>query len=224
MKVAFGRFVFDSETRELLESGRRVRLSPKAFDLLRLLLERRPNVVSKIEIHDRIWPGAFVGDANLSVVVAEIRQVLGDDSKDAEFVRTVHRVGYAFSGAVAEHSSVPASSRPVTLKAWLVWNDRSLPLIEGENVVGRDPRCGVWLDASGVSRRHARIDVAAGQASIEDLQSSNGTFVKGRRITAPRTLADGDEIELGAAAVTFRVWSDEGAKTERIARGRRQES
>jgi DNA-binding winged helix-turn-helix (wHTH) protein len=221
MKVTFGSFVFDSETRELLEGGGRVHVSPKAFDLLRLLLERRPNVVSKIEIHDRIWPGAFVGDANLSVVVAEIRQVLGDDSKDAQFIRTVHRVGYAFCGPVTERPTALVSTRSAAHKCWLVWNGRSLALIQGDNIVGRDPRCDVWLDASGVSRRHALIAVAADQVSIEDLQSSNGTFVRGRRLTAPHALVDGDEIELGAAAVTFRVWSDEGAKTERIARGRR---
>jgi DNA-binding winged helix-turn-helix (wHTH) protein len=221
MRVAFGSFVFDSETRELLEDGRRVHVSPKAFDLLRLLLDRRPNVVSKTEIHDRVWPGAFVGDANLSVVVAEIRQLLRDDSKEARFIRTVHRAGYAFSGPVVDQPVDRGVTRRAGPRCWLVWNDRSLALIEGENVVGRDPRCDVWLDASGVSRRHARIGVTADQVSIEDLQSSNGTFVKGRRLTAPHTLADGDEIELGAATLTLRIWSDEGAKTERIARGRR---
>jgi len=221
MRVAFGTFVFDSETRELLEGGRRVRISPKAFDLLRLLLDRRPNVVSKTEIHDRVWTGAFVGDANLSVVVAEIRQVLHDDSREARFIRTVHRVGYAFSGPVAEQPAAGAVVRSAGYKCWLVWNDQTLALIEGENIAGRDPRCNVWVDASGVSRRHARISVEPDQVSIEDLQSSNGTFVGGRKLTAVRALADGDTIELGAAALTFRLWSDEGVKTERIARGRR---
>jgi DNA-binding winged helix-turn-helix (wHTH) protein len=220
VKVAFGSFVFDSDTRELLEQGRRVRISPKAFDLLRLLLERRPAVVSKAEIHDRVWSGAFVGDANLSVVIAEIRQVLKDDSREATFIRTVHRVGYAFSGPVSEQPS-EKPGRASGYRCWLVWNDQTLTLLEGENIVGRDPRCGIWIDASGVSRRHARIAVGLDQASIEDLQSSNGTFVKGRRIEAPCSLADGDHIELGTAALTFRLWSDEGAKTERIARGRR---
>jgi DNA-binding winged helix-turn-helix (wHTH) protein len=221
MKVAFDRFTFDSETRELLEDGRRVHVSPKAFDLLRLLLERRPKVVSKTELHDRVWPGAFVGDANLSVVVAEIRQVLRDDSRDARFIRTVHRVGYSFSGTVTEQAASQTISRPSgDNRCWLVLNDQTLPLTEGENIVGRDPRCTVWVDASGVSRRHARIVVTPEQVSIEDLDSSNGTFVQGRRLAAPHALADGDEIELGAAKVTFRLWSDErAAKTERIARG-----
>ena len=98
MRVAFGRFTFDTETRELLDAGARVHLSPKAFDLLALLLDRRPTVVSKREIHDHVWQDTFVSEANLSVVIAEIRQVLGDDSRQASFVRTVHRVGYAFSG------------------------------------------------------------------------------------------------------------------------------
>ena len=222
MRIAFGRFTFDSDTRELLEDGRRLHVSPKAFDLLRVLLERRPNVVSKTELHDKVWPGAFVGDANLSVVIAEIRQVLGDDSKDGRFIRTVHRVGYAFSGQVLERAPGPAVGRGYP--CWLVWNDRRLPLSEGEYILGRDPRCTLHIDASGVSRRHARLVVGAESATIEDLGSSNGTFVQGRAITSEQALADGDAIELGAATLSFRAWADDAAaKTEKIRRGTSQE-
>src|SRR6476659_5697285 len=136
MRVAFGRFTFDSDTRELLAGGSRVHLSPKAFDLLRLLLERRPTVVSKSELHERIWPEAFVTDANVSVLVAEIRQVLGDDSREAVFIRTVHRVGYAFSGAASAQPSPAVDARAT--RCWLVWNDQPLSLAAGESVVGRD--------------------------------------------------------------------------------------
>ena len=136
MKLAFGTFTFDSDTRELLEGGRRLHVSPKAFDLLRLLLERRPNVVSKAELLEQVWPGAFVGDANLSVVVAEIRQVLGEDSREARFIRTVHRVGYAFSGIVKEAGAPAVTGGGAAIRCWLVWNDQTLPLAEGENVVG----------------------------------------------------------------------------------------
>jgi DNA-binding winged helix-turn-helix (wHTH) protein len=214
MRIAFGRFTFDSDTRELLEAGRRAHVSPKAFDLLRVLLERRPNVVSKTELLDRVWPGAFVGDANLSVVIAEIRQVLGDDSKDGRYIRTVHRVGYAFSGAVTE-----AAAASTGYRCWLVWNERTLPLGDGEHVLGRDPRSTLHVEASGVSRRHARLTVAAGGAIMEDLGSSNGTFVQGRAIASARVLQDGDTIELGEATLTFRAWSDDAAaKTEKIPR------
>lgn len=216
MRIGFGRFTFDSETRELLEDGRRLHVSPKAFDVLRILLEQRPKVVSKTELHDRVWADVFVGDANLSVVVAEIRRALGD-SKDARLIRTVHRVGYAFCGAATE--SPPASPVTRSSAVWLNWQDKAFPLIEGEHVLGRDPRCDVWIDATGVSRRHARIVVTGKQATIEDLGSSNGTFVRGRRITSPGQLANGDVVELGGTTMTFRVWSDEHPpKTERLKR------
>jgi DNA-binding winged helix-turn-helix (wHTH) protein len=216
MRVAFGRFTFDSETRELLEDGRRLHVSPKAFDLLHMLLERRPRVVSKLELHDRVWAGAFVGDANLSVAVAEIRQALCDDSREGKLIRTVHRVGYAFSGDAVDVAA-PSGSGAAYSRSWLSWNDRTFQLAEGENIVGRDPRCSVWVDASGVSRRHARLSVAGGQVTVEDLGSSNGTFVRGKTVAAPRRLADGDVLELGAATLTFRSWSDESPpKTERI--------
>jgi DNA-binding winged helix-turn-helix (wHTH) protein len=220
-KVAFGTFTFDSGTRELLDSGRRVHLSPKAFDLLQLLVERRPAVVSKADILGRVWTDAFVSDANLSVVVAEIRQALGDDSKDARYVRTVHRVGYAFS-AQASDLAAPLPGRGAH-RCWLAWNDQTFLLAAGENLIGRDPRCAVWVDASGVSRRHARIVVADGEATIEDLESSNGTYVGGRRLKGRRALSDRESIELGSATLTFREWSDERPpKTERMARPRRR--
>jgi DNA-binding winged helix-turn-helix (wHTH) protein len=221
MRVAFGRFIFDSETRELLDGGRRLHVSPKAFDVLRLLLERRPNVVNKTELQDRIWAGAFVGDATLSVAIAEIRQALKDDAKASRFVRTVHRVGYAFCGETGDVAGAPAGPRG-SPRSWLTWNERTFTLGDGDNVIGRDPRSTVWLDASGVSRRHAKIAVAPDEVTIEDLESSNGTFVAGRRVSSPQRLNDGDVIELGSASLTFRIWSDDRPpKTERLVRPKR---
>jgi DNA-binding winged helix-turn-helix (wHTH) protein len=220
MRVAFGRFTFDTGTRELLDAGARVHLSPKAFELLALLLDRRPAVVSKREIHDHVWQDTFVSEANLSVVIAEIRQVLGEDSRQASFIRTVHRVGYAFSGPAQSLAAARPGARTEERLCWLVRNDRAFPLALGDNIVGRDPRCDVWVEASGVSRRHACVGVATETTTIVDLESSNGTFVAGERITGPRTLGDGDVIELGAATLTFRAWSDErAARTERVVRG-----
>lgn len=221
MKVAFGPFTFDADTRELLDAGARVRVSPKAFELLRVLLERRPHVVTKRDLHDRVWQDTHVSEASLSVVVAEIRQLLREDSREARFIRTVHRVGYAFCGEAIDLT--PGAAGPVAppdrQPCWLVRNDQSYALLAGENLVGRDPRCAVWIDASGVSRRHARIDVDHGAAAITDLDSSNGTFVGGQRIDEAWRLSDGDVIELGTATLTFRSLAGAtAARTERIAR------
>ena len=74
-------------------------------------------------------------------------------------------------------------------------------------MVGRDPAVHVWLDSTSVSRRHARITINGERVTLEDLQSKNGTRVNGRQIKAPTPLADGDEIQFGSIAVSFRIWA-----------------
>ena len=210
MRVAFGRFAFDSGMRELLADGQPAHLSPKAFDVLKMLLERRPNVVDKQEIYRAIWPNTFVGDAALNVVVAEIRRVLDDDPRTPRYIRTVHRVGYAFSFEPVVDMTGPAQPKlpAAPHRSWLAINERTFPLTDGENIVGRDPQCTVWLDESGVSRRHAMIVVTGGSATLEDLDSKNGTFLRSRRVNAPRALVDGDLIRFGSTTARFRMWSE----------------
>ena len=234
MRTRFGPFTLDTETRQLLEGEREIHLSPKAFDVLCMLLEGRPGVVGKDAIHARIWPGTFVVDANLSVLVAEIRRAMGDTPHDERFIRTVHRVGYAFCAEATDLASRPSSAEHApaatppahgapagTARCWLVWNDRRFVLGAGEHFIGRDPVSAVWLDASGVSRSHAciRIDGDGHRASIEDLGSTNGTLLRGAPISARVALGDGDIIQIGAAELVFRAWP--GGKppaTERIRR------
>ena len=221
MRVRFAEFTLDSDTRQLLGRDRdEIRLSPKAFDLLRVLLDRRPAVVDKSELHTQIWPGTFVVDANLNVLIAEIRRALGDNPRQSRFIRTVHGVGYAFSGEAAELDRPRTSpSSAAATRFWLLWNDRAIVLAEGDNIVGRDPQCDVWLDASGVSRRHARIRVTSGSdlVAVEDLGSKNGTLLLNEPIAGEVRVTDGDVIQIGSVALKLRVWSEEkAAETERI--------
>lgn len=218
MTLLFGDFTLDSSSRQLLRAGRPVHLSRRAFDALCVLAERRPAAVTKEELHARLWPDTFVVDANLSVVIAEIRRALGDDAHAASFIRTVHRVGYAFCAEATPASVVLAKAAP----CWLMCLDRPIPLAEGDNIIGRDPDCAIWLDDAGVSRRHARIRVTGDAAVIEDLGSKNGTWVGGARLSAPRQLADGDRVRLGPIGAEFRQ-GPVGRPTEtiRLSRGSR---
>jgi DNA-binding winged helix-turn-helix (wHTH) protein len=226
MKVKFGEFILDSETRQLLrrEKGD-VRLSTKAFDLLCALVEQRPKVLEKSALHARIWPATFVVDANLTVLIAEIRRALADPPRNPQFIRTVHGVGYAFH-AQAVDLNLPGQQPRSTERArcWLLWNERVFMLSEGENIVGRDPQCGVWLDASGVSRRHARIRVSKGGTAVqlEDLGSKNGTLIRHLPVRGKAPLTDGAVIQIGSVELKLRIWSDgTSAETERI-RARRK--
>jgi DNA-binding winged helix-turn-helix (wHTH) protein len=200
----FGPFALDSRTRQLQRDGHEATLSPKAFQLLLLLVENRERAMSRQELHEQLWPSTFVLETNLAGLVAEIRRALKDTADKPTFVRTMHRYGYRFVGNVQESDPTLDSGEPA-VKFWLVWETKQVPLTEGDNIVGRGTDASVWIDASGVSRHHARIIVRRGEATVEDLGSKNGTYVGGERVTAPRLLADGDQVRLGSVVTTFRV-------------------
>ena len=196
--VRFGAFTFNGDTRQLLEAGNDVHLSPKAFELLQILLTARPKALSKNELQTRLWPDSFVTEANLPGLVKEIRGALGDDPRNPRFIRTLHGFGYAFGADTT--GAQPGSDATF----WIV-GDSQIRLAAGPNILGRDPEATVWFDRPGVSRRHARIVVVGDEATIEDLGSTNGTWLHGERIERPTPLRDGDEIRLGPLAVTFRI-------------------
>jgi DNA-binding winged helix-turn-helix (wHTH) protein len=200
----FGPFSLDSRTRQLLCDGEEVALSPKAFQLLLLLVEHRSRAMSREELHQHLWPSTFVLEANLAGLVAEIRRALKDTADQPTFVRTMHRFGYRFIGDAQQAEASVEPGAPA-MKYWLVWATRQIPLAEGVNIVGRGPDASVWIDASGVSRHHVRIVVQEGEATLEDLGSKNGTYVGANRVTIPRRLVDGDQIRLGSVVITFRI-------------------
>jgi DNA-binding winged helix-turn-helix (wHTH) protein len=210
VRLRFGDLLLDESTRQLLRGGREVHLSPKAFDLLAFLLDARPRALSKMELHARLWPATFVSEANLAMLVAEIRGALGDQAKAPRFVRTVPRYGYAFHGDATEVR--PARSHIASdEKYWLIAPLRQIPLTPGDNIVGRDPSVQVWLNAISVSRRHARITLDRDLVTLEDLKSKNGTRVRGRWVNGPCRLAHGDDIRFGSIEVTFHIWAASAA-------------
>jgi DNA-binding winged helix-turn-helix (wHTH) protein len=215
MRASFGRFVFDSDTRQLFRGDDSVPISPKAFDLLDLLLRERPRAVSKEEIHERLWPKTFVSDASLSNLAAELRALFDDDAKNPRFVRTVRRFGYAFIGdALVTPAAAGAGPRQR-----LVWESREIALPPGETIFGRDDEARVWIDDASVSRRHACIEVRDGVATLKDLGSKNGTILNGELLASRVRLSDGDRIEVGRACLVFRESSP--TRSTQTARGTR---
>jgi DNA-binding winged helix-turn-helix (wHTH) protein len=204
MKTGFGDFTLDTALRQLNGPAGDVHVSPKAFDLLALLVEHRSRALSKAELQERLWPETFVVETNLASLIAELRDALNDDAKNPRFIRTAHRFGYAFCGTIVGRGNEPESSPSVPTFSWLLQDGRRIPLRSGENVVGRDPDGTVRIDSPSVSRRHARIRVSERHATIEDLDSKNGTYVRGERVTGATRLADGDEVRLGSVALQFR--------------------
>ena len=203
MAFHFDVFSLDEDRRQVLRGTEPVPLEPKAFELLRLLVTRRPKALSKAQIRDVLWPGTVVSESTLVGLVADVRAALGDSAQQPRFIRTVHGFGYAFFGTAESDVAMakPAASGAVFK---LFWDDREIALQEGENILGRDKDAVAWIDYPSVSRHHARILISGGEAVLEDLGSRNGTMLGGQRITSRRTLSDGDKILIGSARLTFR--------------------
>jgi len=196
--IAFGPFTLDDQARQLCRGAEPIHLSPKAFDLLALLIHRRPEAVSKSEILDTLWRNTFVSEGNLAVLVKELRDALGDDAQQPTYIRTVQRFGYGFAAPAAERQAYPAAS------CWLTWGDQRATLRVGENILGRDPTSTVMIDMVGVSRRHAMIAVTGDEVTLTDLGSKNGTFANDVPVTQSVPLADDVEIRLGPVPIRFR--------------------
>ena len=195
-RVSFRAFVLHTDRRQLLRDGTEIHLTTKAFELLAFLIDRAPAVVSKAEIHERLWPATFVSDATLVGLVKEVRRALGGDG-EAPLIRTVHRVGYAFA------EPLDAGTVPDSPTHWLVVGDRRIALRSGANLVGRDPEAAVWLDVPGVSRRHARIVLEDGVVTLEDLGSKNGTRCGDRPVRRRIRLRHGDRIQIASEVLVL---------------------
>jgi len=213
-RVGFGEFVLDTETLQLLRRGQAVHLSPKAYQLLAILVEGRPKALSKTDLQRRLWPETFVVETNLANLVGEIREALGDDSRRPRHVRTVHGFGYAFQGAQAGSRAAPSNVYR------LIWKGGRATLSEGEHILGRDAEASVVLDSPSVSRRHARILIAGSEATLEDLGSKNGTFLEDRRVGSPLPLSDGDKLHVGSVGLTFRILRPAGSTQTASSRDR----
>jgi DNA-binding winged helix-turn-helix (wHTH) protein len=200
MNLAFADCVLNLNSRQLLRGGAAVSLEPKMYTLLEVLIQRRPAVVTHVELDELLWPKVYVARTSLTRLISELRTVLGDPPGDSRIIRTVYKSGYAFAAAVTPLAGALHTASALSL----LWNERLQPLIDGENIAGRGAECRVVVDAATVSRRHARFTVTLGSASVEDLGSTNGTFVNDVAIAAATRLADGDEIALGKARLKLR--------------------
>jgi DNA-binding winged helix-turn-helix (wHTH) protein len=204
MRLRFGECRLDTDARQLFRTGNAIPLSPKAFELLKLLIELRPRALSKSELLARVWPGVFVSEASLARVVNEIRRGVGDRARAGRIIRTVHAFGYAFA-AEADEDDPPAQPRqaPASAECWFASPEREYALADGEHIIGREPGLAIRLDSPKVSRRHARVVVRDGQVTLEDLGSKNGTYVRGARIDGSVRLQAGDAVRVGGFRLIF---------------------
>ena len=190
----------DCDRRQVLRDGAEQPLPRKAFDLLLVLLDKRPKVVTKDVLIKRVWPDAFVADANLAILIGDVRAALGDDAKEPRIIKTHHRVGYSFAADVTEVSAAAHDKgEPVFI---LAVGKRRILLFEGSATLGRDAGCDIVIDDPSVSRVHAVISVTDGQLTVEDRDSKNGTRVDGTKLSEASAVHSGQKISFGTLEAT----------------------
>jgi DNA-binding winged helix-turn-helix (wHTH) protein len=203
-KVFIGSFAFDAERRQLIGGGGAVALSSKEFDLVSLLVSKRPCAVSKGEIQDALWPRTTVTETSLTTLVKELRTKLGQEGREVP-IRTVHGFGYALEDDGVASVQAPAPR--------LLRGAAEIKISSPELVLGREPGLPGSIDDASVSRRHALLRWDDEGVVLTDLGSKNGTFVKGVRVSEPIPLEDGDEIRLGLVSFVYRAPHSEGEST-----------
>ena len=212
MRFEFGEFVLDTDARVLRRGTSPVRLSPKAYQLLEVLITARPRALGKQELMEAIWPGIFVVETNLANLVGEVRAALGDPRHAPRFVRTVHRFGYAFIDA-----DPPATRRASRAAGWQArWRGQWVELPPGRHVIGRGDQ-PIRIEDPSVSRVHGCVVVVPAGLTYEDLDSKNGSFRDGEPIDGIVEVRSGDVITVGAVDVTF-VKTRNSASTQSVER------
>ena len=174
-----------------------IQLELTLMDVLVCLAERAGEVLTRQEIVDRVWATEFISDNTLTHAVSELRDALGDEARNPSFIETIHRRGYRLIAEVirVEEGSSPIRAGPPPLM--LQTSEGDYPLVQGLNVIGRSVDSDICINCRKVSRHHAKIIVEGATATIEDLDSKNGTFVNGSRLDSPARLISGDEIWIG---------------------------
>jgi len=101
MRISFGPFAFDRQSRLLWRDGNEIALPPRVLGVLELLIDRAGDVVARQDLLDAVWKDAFVTDTSLAEAISYLRQALGDDPQAPRYIQTVHRRGYRFLAVVS---------------------------------------------------------------------------------------------------------------------------
>ena len=107
----FAGFRLDPGQHLLVRDGKAITLTPKAFELLLVLIQSNGRLLAKDELMKKLWPNSFVEEANLTVNISALRKSLGDFPDGRELIETVPKRGYRFLGKVTELLEETASGR-----------------------------------------------------------------------------------------------------------------
>jgi len=157
-EIAFGRFRLDLTNECLWQGTQAISLRPKAFAVLRLLLQHPGLLVTKQQVLDTVWPGTFVGDAVLKDNIRQLREALEDDAGSPTYIETAHRRGYRFIGKLDDPTEINDSGAAGQVPISQPRRDVAAPdsSATANVVLGRDAELGKmrgWLERAAAGER-----------------------------------------------------------------------
>jgi DNA-binding winged helix-turn-helix (wHTH) protein/Tol biopolymer transport system component len=99
-RFEFGEFLLDAKEKVLLRDGKPLAITPKAFQLLQILVENHGHLVEREELLNSVWADSFVEEGNLTFTIRMLRKILGDSKQNPQFIETVPKRGYRFVAQV----------------------------------------------------------------------------------------------------------------------------
>lgn len=214
-----GEWVFDPHSRYVSSDTAKHRLSPKASQVLLILLHEPGRVWTRTELLDAVWRNQTVGEEVLTQVIAELRRVLADDFRQPRYLETVHKTGYRFLPGVGERG---AAARPggwaADLEAYGVYL-QGLAVREAGGRTGISAAIDLYATALSINPRLAIAHVGLGEAMlfIDYAETVEVSRVRGHCQAALRldgSLAEAWSVDGVAAA----HGGDFGAATELVGR------
>lgn len=125
-KYRFDGFTVDAEDFVVKKDGTSLTLTPRAFDVLLLLLQHSGHVVEKQDLFEKVWKGSFVSDNALTKIIKELRHVLADSAGTPRYIETIPKRGYRFIGTLEDEEKITnddvelVQSSPATKKIFVL--------------------------------------------------------------------------------------------------------
>lgn len=166
--ISFGQFRLDLTNECLWQGTRAISLRPKAFAVLKLLVESPGLRVTKQQVLDAVWPDTFVGDAVLKDNIRQIREALNDKADAPIYIETAHRRGYRFIGKIPD--TVTRGTRSSVSKVSPTGVSSQAAIVSSpptSRILGRETELAnlrTWLDGARAGQRH--IVFVTGEAGI----------------------------------------------------------
>jgi len=177
---AFGPFRLDTANHCLWRGGERASITPKAFDMLRYLVEHSDRLVTQEELLEALWPETYVNPEGIRKYILEIRKVLGDRPDEPAFIETLPKRGYQFVALVTEDSNPRSEFLPEPATN-MVGRDAGLARLDsflGRALDGR--RQVVFLTGEAGIGKTTLVDVFQQRASqIPNLRIARGQSIEG---------------------------------------------